>query len=223
METLPLAFSPPSIHGSRLQCLGRSRGSHFPAAPRAEPCHSPALPGVPGSGGCEKSPIPHSLRLSGQVRAVTGTGDAPASSREGSPSSQQLPRTGGGCAAHKGRRVWCCRGAAAAMVSWGNRSVTVGRVAAGMETETQRFRLGVCLSKIGRSRVSALPRPNAVCGCGDAVLPPPKGGSKSGFLRSAASDGGTAEPAAPWAAPLLLAVSRARPEALCNTVKAVCF
>lgn len=40
--------------------------------------------------------------------------------------------------------------------------MAVGRVAAGMETETQGFRLGVCLSKIGRSRVSSLPRPNAV-------------------------------------------------------------
>lgn len=53
------------------------------------------------------------------------------------------------------------------MVSWGNRSVTVGRVTSGMETETQGFRLGVCLSKIGRSWVSALPRPNAV----DVVTP----------------------------------------------------
>lgn len=51
--------------------------------------------GVPGSVGCEKSPIPHSLRLSGQVRAVSGTGDAPASSREGSPSSRQLPHARG--------------------------------------------------------------------------------------------------------------------------------
>lgn len=82
---------------------------------------------------------------------------------------------------------------AAAMVSRGSRSVTVGRVASGMETETQGFRLGVCLSKTGRSWVSVLPRPNAV----DVVtllclLPAPAVASR---------DGGTAEPAAPCAAP----------------------
>lgn len=163
VETQPLAFSPPGIHGSRVQCLGKSRGSHFPAAPRAELCHGPAwqLPVVPGSGGFEKSPVPHSLRLSGQVRAVIGTGDAPASSREGSPSSQQLPRTSGGCSTQRGACLALGRGATA-MVSWGNRAVTVGRVTSGMETETQGFRLRVCSSKIGRSWVSALPRPNAV-------------------------------------------------------------
>lgn len=117
--------------------------------------------GVPGSGGCEKSPTPHSLPLSGQVRAVTGTGDAPASSREGSPSSQLIPRTSRGCSIQRAACLALGRGTAA-MVSWGNRSVTVGRVAAGMETETQGFRLGVCLSKNGRSWVSALPRPNAL-------------------------------------------------------------
>lgn len=42
METRPLAFSPPGIHGSRVQNLGKSRGSHLPAAPRAEPRHGPA-------------------------------------------------------------------------------------------------------------------------------------------------------------------------------------
>lgn len=162
-EPQPLAFSPPGIRGSRVQCLGKSRGSHFPAAPPAELCHGPAwqLPAVPGSGGCEKSPIPHSLRLSGQARAVTGAGDAPASSREGSPSSQQLPRTSRGCSAQRAARPALGRGAAA-MVSWGNRAVTVGRVTSGMETETQGFRLGVCLSKIFRSWVSDLPRPNPV-------------------------------------------------------------
>lgn len=76
----------------------------------------------------------------------------------------QLPATWdkrGVCSAQRAPCLALGRGAAA-MVSWGNRSVAVGRVAAGMETETHGFRLGVCLSKIGRSWVSALPRPNAV-------------------------------------------------------------
>lgn len=50
METQPLAFSPPGIHGSRVQCLGKSRGSPFPAAPRAEPCHGLAWQGCQGVG-----------------------------------------------------------------------------------------------------------------------------------------------------------------------------
>lgn len=50
-----------------------------------------------GSGGCEKSPIPHSLRLSGQVRAVTGT-----------EMLSQFPISSSDARGvqHKGRRVW---------------------------------------------------------------------------------------------------------------------
>lgn len=88
METQPLAFSPPGIHGRSLQHLGKiRRRSRCPgiqlAALQAELCRGPArqlpalLPvGCQGAGGCKKLSVPLSLVFSGLVRGVTGAGDA---------------------------------------------------------------------------------------------------------------------------------------------------
>lgn len=159
METQPLAFSPPGIHGSRLQCSGKSRGSHFPAAPRAELCHGPVGQGCQGVEAVRNHQLLTLCLSLGRLGLLSGQ------EMLQHPRGKALPANfsdkQGVCSTQGAACLALGRGTAA-MVSWGNRSVTVGRVAAGMETETQGFRLGVCLSKIGRSWVSALPRPNAV-------------------------------------------------------------
>lgn len=167
METQPLAFSPPGIHRSRLHYLGKSRASHFPsislAAPRAEPCHGPAWQLAVGCQGVWAVRNHQFLTLCvslGRLGLLAGQ------EMLQHPRGKALPAPGnflmrGVCSAQSAACLALGRGTAA-MVSWGNRSVTAGRVAEGMETETHGFRVGVCLSKIGTSRVSALPRPNAV-------------------------------------------------------------
>lgn len=165
MEAQPLAFSPPGIRGRSLQHLGKiRRGSCCPgiqlAALQAELCRGPArqlpalLPvGCQGAGGCEKLSVPLSLVFSGLVRGVTGAGDALASLQEGPPGSQLV--LGPSCGART-QRTEGWGGAAAtappreeAVALWGNPSVAVGHIAAGMETETQGFQLGgVCLKSV---------------------------------------------------------------------------
>lgn len=71
------------------------------------------------------------------------------------------------------------------MASWGNPSVAVSHVTSGMETETQGVQLGVCLSKIGKPCLSALPHPDAA----DAVtqlclLPAPAAAARPGEASS---------------------------------------
>lgn len=75
----------------------------------------------------------------------------------------------------------------AVTASWGNSSVAVGQVAAGMETETPGFQLGVCLSKISIFWVSAFPHPVTVTQL--HLLP-----TGRAELSSAAGDGGAAQP-----------------------------